>query len=67
MAGIMKARATGTMLQRLLTDTRGASAVEYGLIIAVVMLAIFASLSQMGISLQQLANFIADQLNLASR
>ncbi len=54
-------------LRRLMADTRASSAAEYGLIVATVMLAIFASLSQMGLSLQKLAYLIADQLNLASR
>lgn len=54
-------------LRRLIADTRGSSAVEYGLIVATVMLAIFASLSQMGFSLQKLAYLIADQLSLTSR
>lgn len=63
----MKAPTILSDLRRLLDDTRGASAVEYGLIVATVMLAIFASLSQMGLSLQKLAYFIADQLSAASR
>ncbi|WP_433910525.1 Flp family type IVb pilin [Sphingomonas yabuuchiae] len=50
----MKAQTILNDLRRLLDDTRGASAVEYGLIVATVMLAIFASLSQMGLSLQKL-------------
>ncbi|WP_294304931.1 Flp family type IVb pilin [uncultured Sphingomonas sp.] len=55
------------MLQRLLSDTRGASAVEYGLIVTVVILAIFVSLGQMGVSLEALCLRIAAELNLASR
>ncbi|WP_175312092.1 MULTISPECIES: Flp family type IVb pilin [Sphingomonas] len=55
------------MLQRLLTDTRGASAVEYGLIVAAVMLVMTVGLSQFGISLESLAQRIASELNLASR
>ncbi|GAL99415.1 Flp family type IVb pilin [Sphingomonas parapaucimobilis] len=55
------------MLQRLLADTRGASAVEYGLIVTVVILAIFSSLSQVGVSLETLGQRIATELSLASR
>ncbi|CAM3004516.1 Flp family type IVb pilin [Sphingomonas sp. UMB7805-LC452B] len=63
----MRARAIRNMLQRLLTDTRGASAVEYGLIVAAVMLVMTVGLSQFGISLESLAQRIASELNLASR
>lgn len=63
----MRARAIRNMLQRLLTDTRGASAVEYGLIVAAVMLVMTVGLSQFGISLESLAQRIASELNLANR
>jgi pilus assembly protein Flp/PilA len=63
----MRAQTILNDLRRLLADTRGASAVEYGLIVAAIMLAIFVSLSQLGISLQKLAYFVADQLSAASR
>ena len=63
----MSALAIRTMLQRLLADRRGASAVEYGLIVTVVILAIFGSLSQMGLSLESLCERIATELSLASR
>lgn len=63
----MRARAIRKMLQRLLADTRGASAVEYGLIVTVVILAIFSSLSQVGVSLETLGQRIATELSLASR
>ena len=62
----MRARAIRDMLQRLLADTRGASAVEYGLIVAAVMLVMIVSLSQFGLSLQSLADRISTELNLAN-
>ncbi|MGW8136274.1 Flp family type IVb pilin [Sphingomonas zeae] len=62
----MKAPTILRDLRRLLNDMRGASAVEYGLIVATLMLAVLASLSQIGLGLQKLAYFIADQLSLAS-
>ncbi len=34
----------GTFIKRLLRDTRGATAIEYGLIVALVVIAILASL-----------------------
>ncbi|WP_158069202.1 Flp family type IVb pilin [Sphingomonas sp. Sph1(2015)] len=54
------------MLQRLLADTRGASAVEYGLIVTVVMLVMIVGLSQFGLSLESLADRISTELNLAN-
>jgi len=62
----MRARAIREMLQRLLADTRGASAVEYGLIVAAVMLVMIVGLSQFGLSLQSLADRISTELNLAN-
>ncbi|WP_294275285.1 Flp family type IVb pilin [uncultured Sphingomonas sp.] len=50
----MKAQMILNDLLRLLADRRGASAVEYGLIVAIVIMAILASLSQMGLNLQKL-------------
>lgn len=49
-------------LRDLCADHRGASAVEYGLIVAVVMLAILAGLSQLGIGLRDTLNAIAAHL-----
>jgi len=62
----MRARAIREMLQRLLADTRGASAVEYGLIVAAVMLVMIVGLSQFGLSLESLADRISTELNLAN-
>lgn len=62
----MGVRAITKMLQRLLPDTRGAAAVEYGLIVAAVMLVMIVGLSQFGISLENLANRIATELDLAN-
>jgi pilus assembly protein Flp/PilA len=62
----MRARAIREMLQRLLADTRGASAVEYGLIVTVVMLVMIVGLSQFGLSLESLADRISTELNLAN-
>ncbi|OMJ31891.1 hypothetical protein BSZ14_11150 [Sphingomonas sp. Sph1(2015)] len=62
----MRARAIRKMLQRLLADTRGASAVEYGLIVTVVMLVMIVGLSQFGLSLESLADRISTELNLAN-
>ncbi|WP_428968117.1 Flp family type IVb pilin [Sphingomonas sp. Xoc002] len=66
MAGVMGVRAITKMLQRLLADSRGASAVEYGLIVAAVMLVMIVGLSQFGLSLENLANRIATELNRAN-
>lgn len=62
----MRARAIREMLQRLLADMRGASAVEYGLIVAAVMLVMIVGLSQFGLSLESLADRISTELNLAN-
>ena len=62
----MGVRAITKMLQRLLSDTRGASAVEYGLIVAAVMLVMIVGLYQFGLSLENLGNRIATELNLAN-
>jgi len=54
-------------LRHVCADTRGASAVEYGLILVAVMLTIFIGLSAVSGGLQNLMTTIADQLGAASR
>jgi len=54
-------------LRHVCADTRGASAVEYGLILVAVMLTIFVGLSAVSGGLQNLMTTIADQLGAASR
>lgn len=63
----MKAQTILHELRRLLIDARGASAVEYGLIVAAIMLVMMVGLSQFGVSLEILAQRIAHELNLANR
>ena len=54
------------LIRRLCADRRGVSAVEYALLIAGIMLTIFVALSQMGLNLQHVANFIEARLNTAT-
>lgn len=62
----MKAPQAFRVLRHVLADRRGASAVEYGLIVTAVMVAIFAGLSQLGVSFQGLLHFIAERLHQAA-
>ncbi|MEJ8629792.1 Flp family type IVb pilin [Sphingomonas sp. I4] len=53
-------------LRHVCADTRGASAVEYGLIVVAVMLTIFVSLSAVSGGLQNLMTTISDHLQRAT-
>ena len=48
------------------TDRRGATAVEYALIIACIMLVIFATLSQVGVDVAGVLSHLGDQLKSAT-
>jgi pilus assembly protein Flp/PilA len=50
-------------LRAVLRDSRGATAVEYGLILALLVVALMASLSQVAITTTQIWNTIADTVN----
>ena len=51
-------------LKNLLADESGATAIEYGLIAALVSVAAITALTEMGSSLQILFNRVADDLKL---
>jgi len=50
----------------ILADESGATAIEYGLIAALVSVAAITALTQMGTSLRQMFNYVADNLNTAA-
>lgn len=52
-----------TMLRKLLQDDSGATAIEYGLIAALVSVAIIAMLSTLGTNLNATFNSVASQLS----
>lgn len=54
-----------TMLRRFLTDERGATAIEYGLVASLIALAIVGSVGSMATSLQALWGDIADRISEA--
>ncbi|WP_294235373.1 Flp family type IVb pilin [uncultured Sphingomonas sp.] len=58
----MKATSLYHDLRKLCADTRGASAVEYGLLLAGIMLMIFAALSQLGSGLEGFMTYVAAAL-----
>ena len=53
------------MLKHLLTDESGATAIEYGLIAALVSVAAIGALTAMGTSLETMFNTVSDKLNEA--
>ncbi|MET4895924.1 Flp family type IVb pilin [Sphingomonadaceae bacterium jetA1] len=53
--------------RRLVRDKRGASAVEYGILVCFVMLAIFAALAQVNTSLGHVFGELARQLDAGTR
>lgn len=55
-----------SLLKRLYRDESGATAIEYGLIAALVSVAIIGALSLLGDALDEIFNFIATQLNDAA-
>jgi len=54
-------------LKNILTDESGATAIEYGLIAALVSVAAITALTQMGSSLRQMFNYVADNLDTAAK
>lgn len=52
-------------LHAVATDHRGATVVEYGLVIACIMLGLFAVLSQVGVNLAGALSYIGDRINAA--
>ncbi|WP_343525934.1 Flp family type IVb pilin [Sphingomonas sp.] len=54
------------LMRRIGADRRGAAAVEYALLIAGIMLTIFVALSQLGVSLQNVANYLSAYLNAST-
>jgi len=54
------------MFRKLMTDESGATAIEYGLIAALVSVAAIAALTAMGGSLNQIFTVVSDKLNTAA-
>ncbi len=52
-------------LKKLRRDTRGATAVEYGLIVALIAVAAIASMQTLGLSLNDFYTFVNDKLDQA--
>jgi pilus assembly protein Flp/PilA len=55
-----------SLFSRLVRDERGATAIEYGLIAALVSVAAIAALTALGGSLQQIFQFVANTLSAAA-
>ncbi len=55
------------VMRRFISDTSGATAIEYGLIAAGISVAIIAAVQSVGGSLQNTFNFIGTQLSNAQR
>ena len=53
------------MIQKLLKDNSGATAIEYGLIVGLISLAILAGVSQTGFALRNIWNNSADLIQQA--
>ena len=51
-----------TMLKRFLQDESGATAIEYGLIVALIALAIIVAISGVGNSTGNMWNFVSDEV-----
>ena len=54
------------LMRLVVFDERGATAVEYGLIAALISIAGVAAFTSMGSSLTKIYNFISDQANSAT-
>jgi len=50
-------------VKTILSDESGATAIEYGLIAALVSVAAITALTEMGSSLRQMFNYVANNLN----
>jgi pilus assembly protein Flp/PilA len=50
------------MLRRIMRDNRGATAVEYGLVVSLIIIAILASMSQLATNFNALWTNIGDQI-----
>ena len=55
-----------TKIRKFLSDESGATAIEYGLIAALVSVAAITALTAMGGSLAQMFNYVSNQLSSAS-
>jgi pilus assembly protein Flp/PilA len=51
------------IIRRLLKDERGATAIEYGLIAALISIAAVAAMTNVGNNLQSIFNTVANNLN----
>ncbi|MCT8000409.1 Flp family type IVb pilin [Sphingomonas sanguinis] len=54
-------------LRHVCADTRGATAVEYGLILASIVVVLIVGLSQLGVSLQGVLQLLSNELGDAVR
>ena len=54
-------------VKKILSDESGATAIEYGLIAALVSVAAITALTEMGSSLRQMFNYVADNLDTAAK
>lgn len=50
------------IIRKLRRDTRGATAIEYGLIVALIAVAAIASMQTLGLSLSDFYTFVNDEL-----
>ena len=55
-----------TLLHRLMTDTRGATAIEYGLIVALISLACIIAFVNLGLSLTGTLNALTNAMKGAT-
>ena len=53
-------------VKKILADESGATAIEYGLIAALVSVAAITALTQMGTSLRQMFQYVANNMNTAA-
>ncbi len=59
----MREKYRGVLLRALITDQRGASAVEYGLILALVFLAVMGAIASLGGAVQSRWNDISNRVS----
>ncbi|KPF56947.1 pilus assembly protein Flp/PilA [Novosphingobium capsulatum] len=55
-----------TFFRQLITDTEGATAIEYGLIAALISVAAITAMGTLGNSLSNTFNFVSNDMNNAS-
>lgn len=61
----MKAPMILSSLRRVCADHRGATAVEYGLVIACIIIVLSVALTQLSVGLNGLFQFLGDHLHLS--